>query len=339
MIQGVAMMVARKLGIPFYVTKFSVIPHSYTTICEYPFPNHEVSISDKSSEELFLLATDVFEKWNAKNLVAPAYVSALTFIDIIKRLPFHIIELIRSIKKVVSGNKNKFVHHSIIFLIKQYLRKKLNLIFRKNNLLISDLPQQPFFFYGFHMQPESTIDVWAPFYSNQFEVIKAIARSMPVSHVLCVKIHVSDADNYSNSEIKKLKSIPGVLVVNPKVSSRKFIENASLIFSIQGTIGLEGCLLGQQVIMFGDSPVNRFSTATKVLDIDDLPNLINSKLFISKPQVAQIVDDFAKFLTNYVPASYDDWATVLKKDLTIQEIENYVELYRKLFEINSVNIN
>lgn len=327
---GLAKMVALKYHIPFYVTKFSVIPDKLVSICDYPNPNRELEIFVKSDQENTDFATQVLDNWLDQRIKAPAYRSVLSIFDILKRIPFHFVALSRRIRNTFTHGRNRFIEYPLRKLLFEYLRKKSNIIFRDKSLFISKIPNESFFFYGFHMQPESSIDVWAPFYSNQFQVVESIARSMPVGYVLCIKIHISDADNYSNNQLRKYLAIPGVKIVSPFVSSRSFIENATMIFSIQGTIGLEGCLLGKQVVMFGDSPVTRFSSADKVQFIEDLPILVKDKLQRIRPNKEEIVKGLASYLKNYMPASSDDWVTTLRIGLTDNEVDNYVKLFDRL---------
>ncbi len=331
MIQGISMLVARKMGIPFYIMKFSVIPAQHLAICLYPNANMELDFTQQDDDVLIAKASDVLDKWRAKNIVAPAYISAKTYSDIIKMLPIHFREMkMRLMKKIFSKGNNRFLYYSSFNMIKQYIRKKSNILRMNKNLFITEVPKQPFFFYGLHMQPESSIDVMAPFYSDQYMVIESISRSMPVNYLLLVKIHVSDADSYSNAQIKRFLKIPGVRIVSPFVSSRNFIEQAVLLFSITGTIGLEGVLLGKPVIMFGNSPVLKFSSAAKVMTLEDIPALVNKKLADPLPDKEIIIKDYAKFLRSYLPSCSDDWGVTLSRGLTVEEENNFITIFDRL---------
>jgi hypothetical protein len=336
-IPGLTSMLAKKAGIPFYTTKFSVIPHKEVTFCEYPYQDREFETIKSDKLVLEERAANYLNSWLDRVIVAPAYASTNSILDIFKRLPFYFNALMIQIFLLFRGGKNKYSKYSVSKNIAQFSKKKLNLILRRDKYFIKDIPSAPFFFYGLHMQPESSIDVWAPFYSNQYQVIESIARSMPLGHLLCVKIHISDADNYSNKDIQKLLKMPGVKVVSPHVSSREFIEKASIIFSIQGTIGLEGALLGKPVIMFGESAVLGFSTAKKVISIESLPELVRDLLQMSTPSKEKIISDYAIFLRNYLPASSDDWAEVVKQGLSDVEVENYVNIFNNLLNFTNNN--
>ena len=327
---GLAYLICKKNRIPFYVLKFSVIPSRYLNICEYPTPIKELPWVDISEPDRLKAAEHILDSWLNRDISAPAYVSVRSTLDIFKKAPFHFNELYKRIKKSIGGGHNKFIEYSVWRLLKQYFRKKGNIVFRNKKLFISSKPPVPFFFFGFHMQPESSIDVWAPFYSNQYHVVESIVRSMPAGRLLCLKIHISDADNYTNTELKRYLKLPNVRIVSPLVSSRTFIEDAEMIFAIQGTIGLEGALLGKPTIMFGDSTVKKFSSVSKVQALDSLPQLVKEKLKESAPSRQRIVEDFSDYLRYFQPSSTNDWFNGMLNGLSEDEIENYVKIFNAL---------
>lgn len=173
------------------------------------------------------------------------------------------------------------------------------------------------------MQPEASVDVWAPFFSKQFWVIEILARSLPPSHKLLVKIHKSDTAKYSSEQLQRLRALPGVELVRPFVDTRAFIEQAALVVAIQGTMGLEGALLGRPVIMLGDSPVTLFPSAARVGELTDLPALVRRQLAQPVPSREQIVKAYAAYLAPFEPASHNDW----RQRRTEQEIDDYVKLF------------
>jgi len=191
---------------------------------------------------------------------------------------------------------------------------------------LSEPPKKPYVFFGLHFQPESSIDVWAPFFSNQMWVIELLARSVPPSYDLLVKIHKSDAAHYSLEELQRMSAFPGVRIVRPFADTRDFIENADLIVAIQGTIGLEAALLRKPVIMLGDSPVKNFPSVSQIGEIRDLPKLIQRKLRESPPSRGDILSAYAADLAPFFPAGHNDW----RKKVASEEIDGYVNLFGEL---------
>ena len=329
-IQGVGMLVAKKLNIPFVIFKFSVIPRNHLSICTYPNNYDEIPFTLNTYSNTYSKAKNARDKWINGLEKVPAYESSKTFFDIIRKLPIHINEVISHFIFNLKFGRNSFVYPTFLFLLKQFLRKKSNILLMNKTLFVNDVPNEKFVFYGLHMQPESSIDVMAPFYSNQLEIVKSISRAAPINYKVLVKIHISDADNYSPKQLKEFLNIPNVSLVSPFVGSKEFIMSADLLISIQGTIALEGALLGKPVIVFGNSAYLKFSSVKKVNIIEDLPLLVEKQLAMDKVADEQILVDYTNLLLNYLPSCSDDWPTTLSSGLSNIEEKNYTSIFDQL---------
>jgi hypothetical protein len=122
-----------------------------------------------------------------------------------------------------------------------------------------------------------------------------------------VKLHKSDVPNYSPEYLAALSQFPGVELVSPYADTLEFIRRADLVFSIQGTMGLEASLLGKPVIMFGNILRDLFPSATMVGKTVDLPAVVREKLTASPPGRSDLIEALARFLVPFYPASSNDW--------------------------------
>jgi hypothetical protein len=217
--------------------------------------------------------------------------------------------------------------YSIRSLLAVAFRRRKNLWFLNRRALLDRPPPRRFVFFGLHMQPESSIDVFAHFFSNQERVIELISRSVPPTHAILVKLHKSDTPSYSAERLAKIASFPGVELVSPYADAVEFIKKAELIFAIQGTIGLEGALLGKPVIMFGDSPVTVFPSVSTFGRTVDLPALVSTKLAEHPPGRSEIIAGFSAYLAAFFPASSNDW-NVTPTDAQIEDYVRLLELLR-----------
>jgi hypothetical protein len=324
--------VAKKMGIPWFALNFSVIPPGFACFCERMSPLARVKLGDPPLYDMRPVAKSSFEKFESRKIQAPAYItpSPRSLAGKVAKLPDRISALLRTVKKARRRQFLKFVEDPSGHDVGAALR-----LFRKTARArsaigavptVSDPPSTPYAFFGLHMQPESSIDVWAPFFSNQTWVVELLARSLPPTHTLLVKIHKSDAANYSRVQLDRMRSFPGVELVAPFADARRFIENTDLLFSIQGTIGLEAALLGKPVIVLGESPVLMFPSASPIGEIADLPALVRRKLSERPPARSQILDAYAEFLAPFAPAGHNDW-TIRPDDA---EIERYADLFSAL---------
>jgi len=328
-VQGsIAMAVARKLGIPWFALNFTTIPTGLSGFCTGMTPDTSFIVRPADTTALRALAEKVLCEFETRKTVVPAYSSANSLGMIIKRLPKHIQAFHKS---VITFRSDKFTQYSAQRLVRQYLRKRRNLLFLPKQWFIDTPPDTPYLFIGLHMQPESSIDVWAPFYSNQFSVIEAIARSTPPTHQVLVKLHKSDADNYSRQQLVQLRRLPGVQLVSPFALSRTFIEKASLVLAIQGNIALEAALLGQPVLVFGDTKFMELPSVTKVNRITDLPEQIRGKLSEVKPTREEIIRGFMSYLSYYSSGCYNDWE-VIPTETEIKSLASQFEALRDFVE-------
>ena len=280
---GLGFAVAKKMGIPWFALNFSVIPPGFACFCDRMSPAARVKLSDEPLHDMRAVAEASLAQFESRKIQAPAYISPPppTVAGKIARLPVRISALYRTVRKAGRRDSLKFVENAGGHDVRAALRHLRRTASAHSALstvkTVSAPPRTRYALFGLHMQPESSIDVWAPFYSNQMSVVELLARSIPPTHQLLVKIHKSDVANYSREQLERMRSFPGVQLVAPFADTRRFVEGADLLFSIQGTIGLEAALLGKPVIVLGDSPVALFPSASPIGKIVDLPKLVRHK--------------------------------------------------------------
>jgi hypothetical protein len=304
---SMAMAVAWKLNIPFYVLSFTSIPKGLTGFCTGMNTSTCFSVRPISSEALRALAERTLGEFESHRLVAPTILTENSVAMIFKRLPGRIRTYCKAVSRAIVLRFDKFTQPPVWRSALDYFRKRRNLLFLPTKWFIDDPPATPYLFIGLHMQPEMAIDVWSPFFSDQFNVIEAIARSTPPTHQLLVKLHKIDADNYSRRQLDRLRRLPGVRLVSPFASSRTFIENASLVLSIQGTITLEAAMLGRPVMVFGETKYMVLPSVSRVNRITDLPEQIRRKLSEEPPPREAIIRGLMSYLSCYALGCYNDW--------------------------------
>ena len=307
---GIALGVARQLGIPWFAMSFTTIPKGYSAFCTGLTPDTAFAARPMSEDSLRTIAERTLQEFEQNALRVPAYVSANSLRDVVRRLPSHLGALFTVLGRTASGRYDEFTEFSTWHVAKQYVRKRTNLFLLPTDWFYETPPTRPYVFFGLHMQPESSIDVWAPFHSNQLAVVESMARSIPPSHELLVKLHRSDADNYTREQLDRFRRIPGVKLVSPFAASRPFVESAALVMAIQGTVALEAGLLGKPVIMFGRSTFAHLPSVSMAGAPDELPALVRRKLSEVRPTREAIVRGYMAHLSHFSPGCYNDWNTL-----------------------------
>ena len=107
-------------------------------------------------------------------------------------------------------------------------------------------------YFSLHVQPELSTNLWAPIFTNQFDLIRQIAISLPYGMTLVVKEHPIMIGKRGKKYYEKLRSLPNVKIINPMIKTDEIIrnKNCDLVTVISGTTGFEAALLGKKVIQF-----------------------------------------------------------------------------------------
>lgn len=330
---SLALAVAKQMNIPWFALHFTIIPPGLTGFCDHMSPAARVPLNSQPSRKFKSMVEEALQKFESNKIQASAYIAPppLSLADKIVNLPKRLLPFYRTVCKSRLRKYLKYTEEQRSLSILHVLRYFYDTTMARRALTkintLSEPPTNPYVFFGFQMQPESSIDVWAPFYSNQMWVIELLSRAIPPTHKLLVKIHKSDISNYSSEQLNRIQALPGVKIVAPFSNTRDFIQNADLIVAIQGTIGLEAALLGKAVIMLGDSPVTIFPNASRIGEITDLPILVRKKLAERPPNRVEIVNAYTVFLKPFLIAGHNnDWAIPITDD----EIDGYVDLFLAL---------
>ena len=217
--------------------------------------------------------------------------------------------------------------------------------------------KSPFFYLPLAVDEESNLLNYAPYYTNQVEVIRHIAKSMPIKYRLYVKEHPGQkVRGWRNiSEYKEIMEIPNVELIHPSVSSEILYKNCSLVLTVRGTSGLEAVFHGKPSIIFGDLSYSMIPSVYKVNSIEELSNTIRTAL--EKPVNVQDLD---KYITLIEEKSFDFdflgyenlrseyfYPGRLLSDVEIQKpkMDLFLKEFQKIFDdlsnefLNKMNIN
>ena len=172
--------------------------------------------------------------------------------------------------------KLKVLIKNILLILKTKIRKS----FIDKNLEHEIYPNEKFILFTLHQEPERVLLIGAPFYTNQLEIIRQIAKSLPIGFKLYVKEHFSQElrEWRKISYYKEILEIPNVRLYHPTSNIKELIEKSSLVISISGTIGLEAAFFQKPSIVMADLGYTILPSVQKLNSIEDLPSTIKNGL-------------------------------------------------------------
>jgi len=163
-----------------------------------------------------------------------------------------------------------------------------------------DPDNEDFAFFPLHLEPETSLLLYAYRYTNQIEVIKQMAKSLPIHFKLYVKEHPRMVGFRTREYYKELKKIPNLKLVNPRINSLEFIAKSKLVSVITGSAGWEGLQLKVPVITFGDVFFNKLSMVKRCRGYDELSGLVKRQLEDFKYNEEEIINYIGLILKHSV---------------------------------------
>ena len=209
------------------------------------------------------------------------------------------------IEYMISKNKNPDTHYTYFGrskskVILNYLFDIFRTIRRKKfidkNFCKEFSENKKYILYPLMVDIESNVLLHAPFYINQIEVVKNIAKSMPSDHILLVKEHPG-AYARSWRSIKnynELMSIPGVKLIHPDANNNELIKRSSLVISISSSASLDALFLEKPTILFAETDFSIISCIKRVKEIENLPKMIKEE--IGKKIESEEIEKYIQFI-------------------------------------------
>ena len=182
------------------------------------------------------------------------------------------------------------------------LKSNIKIISRKrfvNKKLIRKInSDEKFVYFPLQLEPERTLLISAPYYTDQIELIEKIAKSIPIDFLLYVKEHPRqgsegwrDIKNYN-----KVLNLPNVKFLHPEVSNDFLLENCSAVLTTNGTLGLEAIFNKKPTIVFAESIYSNISAVSVVTNLENLSEII--KKTKDKNIELEELNDFTKRIEN-----------------------------------------
>lgn len=216
--------------------------------------------------------------------------------------------------------------------------------FLEKNSIKNPLFKEKFIYFPLHVQPERNLDIDAPYYSNQLDVIENIARSLPIQYKLYVKEHPSMKFRHwrQKSFYNSVLNLTNVKLIHPSSNSLEIIKNCSLVITIAGSTGVEAALYQKPSIVLADVSYSNLSCVKKINNFEELSETIKQLLtldvdpnelrdFLQYQEQISFEFDEIEFGNELSKISF--LAGMVTNDkMTVNQLDSFFEQKRELFE-------
>lgn len=160
---------------------------------------------------------------------------------------------------------------------------------------------EKFVYFPLQVQPEATIDVQAPYFTNQVEFARLVAMSLPGDYTLVVKEHPAMVGFRPPDALDKLARTANIKLIDFRIPSEKVLQRTALVVSPSSTTIAEAAFYNKPAIQLGDLGTTlKLPNVFKHSDLPSLPRKIKEVLAKDLKTA-----DYERRLENYVAAAYD----------------------------------
>jgi hypothetical protein len=155
--------------------------------------------------------------------------------------------------------------------------------------------KKKFIYFPLHIEQERSTLIATPFYTNDIEFIKNIAKSIPIDHILYVKEHPAQLTRHWRDKTfyQEIIKIPNVIMIHPDVSSIDLVKNCSMVITKSGTVALEASFYQKPAITCADFDYTLLPSIERLEKMEDLPKLITNSL--KKTIESKTLDEYVTF--------------------------------------------
>jgi hypothetical protein len=187
--------------------------------------------------------------------------------------------------------KNAILLKITMDLKRRYRRKMID-----KNSIKHLTNNEKFIFVPLQVEPERTIAYDAPFFTDQLQMIKNIAKSLPINLKLYVKEHYNMRfRSWRKIQFyKDLQNLPNVKLIHPTVNPKELLEKCSLVITTSSTAAMEAAFYEKPSIVFAETVYSDLPSVFRVKNMEELPEII-SKALKEKVNLKDVTK-FVKFI-------------------------------------------
>ena len=153
-----------------------------------------------------------------------------------------------------------------------YLKVRQAAMFRQFSE--EELSNTQYILISMHKDPEQALNFQAPFWSNQYNTVSLVSSVLPDGYSLIVRDHRNNRGRRPTRYYKDMLTLPGVVLNDGLDDQFKYIRNAALIVTDNGSSGWEGLVLNRRVIALDETFYGPAALARCVPEPEKLASLV-----------------------------------------------------------------
>lgn len=188
----------------------------------------------------------------------------------------------------VSGIKKKYFKH----------------LYQDMDDSVNFVETESFVYYPIQYFRESRVTYRSNAFYNQLWLIEYLSRSIPYGTKLAVKDHPNQAGTQPISVPRKLAKVAQPLAIG--LNSRKIIENAEAVVTLNNTVGFEALMFGKPVVTLGGGFYANSKYVYSVDDISEIDDILYQAVESEGLSEEEIIEIAAAILKESYPGQWGD---------------------------------
>lgn len=236
--------------------------------------------------------------------------------------------------------KSRVLYNEILYSVKA----KQNHKFLNSNSQYEISESIQFIYFPLHQDPERVLLIGSPFYTNQLETIRNVAKSLPIDCKLLVKEHPTQSIRgwHEINFYKSIIQIPNVTLLHYSVSNEELLQKCSLVITVNGTTGLEASFYAKSSIIFSNLGYSVLPSVFVLDSITSLPKLIKKalKVKVNPNDVGKYIKlveknsfdfDLFRFISAYQDYFYYG-GHLVDVEIPLEKMKKFIEMEKTVFD-------
>ena len=155
--------------------------------------------------------------------------------------------------------------------------------FKKFGRKPEDLQGYSLVYFPLHMEPETSLSIYSPEFTNSMELITWVSKSLPAGTLIVVKEQPHSYGIRPKQYYDNLRRMGNVVLAHPDTTSWQWIKCSILVTTITGTAGFEAIYFDKPVLSAGKHQlINHLPTVRYINSFDSVKEAVKELLLLSE---------------------------------------------------------